>query len=284
MLVLLIQSLQVWEGQMNEVIFLKVGGSLITDKSTANTPRLKIIDRIALEIAEFHEKNPDTQLLLGHGSGSYGHSAAKKHNTFRGVNTKEEWRGFFEVWYRARELNTLITDALHKAGLPIVSFSMCTSAIVSNHQIKDIELDPISLVIKNGGIPLVYGDVVFDQVLGGTILSTEDIFFHLAKHFSPSNVLLAGVECGVFSDYPKNEQLIHLINNENYSEIKNKIKGSVDPDVTGGMSSKVEKMLSLTNALPSTSIQIFSGSMPGVIKDALNNEHVGTKISKIYVS
>jgi isopentenyl phosphate kinase len=266
---------------MNETFFLKLGGSLITDKSRANTPKLELISRIAGEIADFHSSNPDIKLLIGHGSGSFGHHAASKHDTYNGVKGKEAWQGFFEVWYRAKTLNNIVTKALHDAGLPVISFSMTTSASVSTHIIQKLAIGPMQTAIDNDGIPLVYGDVVFDQVLGGTILSTEDIFTFLAKRFTPTRILLAGIEDGVFTDYPGKQELIQNINPENYKNFREEITGSIDPDVTGGMAGKVENMLSLAADLPKTSIQIFSGTMPGSVKAVLEGAFSGTIISNI---
>ena len=140
-------------------------------------------------------------------------------------------------------------------------------------------LEPIKTTFAKGGIPLVYGDVVFDQLLGGTILSTEDIFVYLAKIFSPDRILLAGIEAGVFADYPHKQNLIPVINPDNYENTKKEITGSAAPDVTGGMESKVDNMLSILAGLPHASIQIFSGMEPGSVKEALENHVSGTIIS-----
>lgn len=56
------------------------------------------------------------------------------------------------------------------------------------------------MALANGILPVVYGDVVFDEVRGGTILSTEDLFQHLAHQLHPERVLLAGLEAGVWAD------------------------------------------------------------------------------------
>ena len=63
--------------------------------------------------------------------------------------------------------------------------------------------------------------------------------------------------------------------------MKKEITGSVDPDVTGGMAGKVEKMFSLISELHSTNVHIFSGILPGSIKGALEGLASGTKISKV---
>ena len=76
------------------LVFLKLGGSLITDKHLADTPRLEVLARLAGEIARALNAQPQFSLLVGHGSGSFGHSAALRHNTRAGAHTPEQWRGF----------------------------------------------------------------------------------------------------------------------------------------------------------------------------------------------
>ena len=58
---------------------LKLGGSLITDKANAKTPRRETLSRIALEIAAYRRyAGADGRLILGHGSGSFGHIPADR--------------------------------------------------------------------------------------------------------------------------------------------------------------------------------------------------------------
>ena len=46
---------------------LKLGGSLITDKANAKTPRRETLSRIALEIAAYRRcAGADGRLILGH--------------------------------------------------------------------------------------------------------------------------------------------------------------------------------------------------------------------------
>ncbi len=61
--------------------FLKLGGSLITDKDSPHTARPEILRRLADEIVAARQSNPAMQLLIGHGSGSFGHMPAKKYGT-----------------------------------------------------------------------------------------------------------------------------------------------------------------------------------------------------------
>ena len=79
-----------------ELIFLKLGGSLITDKNIPGAANIALIERLADEITQIVSGNPSLKLLLGHGSGSFGHVAANQYGTWEGVSTGEEWRGFAE--------------------------------------------------------------------------------------------------------------------------------------------------------------------------------------------
>ncbi len=123
---------------MQELVFLKLGGSLITDKTQPYTARLDELADLAAQIKHALQTRPNLLLVLGHGSGSFGHTAAKKYGTrdgdpaplapsghsphlLRKWGEPEEgnyWNGFAEVWYQATTLNRYVIQALHEAGLP----------------------------------------------------------------------------------------------------------------------------------------------------------------------
>src|SRR5687768_1663924 len=111
------------------ITFLKLGGSLITDKSKPETPRLDILDRLSAEIKSALDRRSDLKLLIGHGSGSYGHVAAHQYSTHLGVSSLEDWRGFAKVAHIAGKLNYLVADALDRAGVPVFRIQPSASAI-----------------------------------------------------------------------------------------------------------------------------------------------------------
>ena len=63
------------------MLFLKLGGSLITDKHTPRTPRPDVLARLMQEITEARAARPGMRIVLGHGSGSFGHVEAKRYGT-----------------------------------------------------------------------------------------------------------------------------------------------------------------------------------------------------------
>jgi isopentenyl phosphate kinase len=259
--------------------FLKLGGSLITDKTKPSTARPEVLKRLANEIAEAKAENAHMRLILGHGSGSFGHAAADKYGTREGVNTPEEWLGFAEVWQQASALNRLVIESLYAAGLPAVAFPPSASAWGKDGEVASWEMVPIERALEKNLLPVVYGDVVFDTVRGGTIFSTEDLFVRLALQLKPDRILLAGIEEGVWADYPSCTQLVETLTPKNLPDVAPALAGSLATDVTGGMETKVRQMLSLVEQLPDLEVLIFSGQHPFSVKKALLGERLGTRIS-----
>jgi len=259
--------------------FLKLGGSLITDKEKPRTARQEMIDRLVSEIRGALESRPGQQLLLGHGSGSFGHVVARQYGTRLGVRSPTDWRGFAVVWQEARSLNQIVMDALYQAGLPAIAFPVSSSAVTEDGQIVRWDIEPLRAALRAGLVPVVYGDVAFDRKLGGTILSTEDIFSYLAGKLKPFRILLAGMEQGVWADYPGKTQLISQITPQTYAETLAVYGATAGDDVTGGMGGKVQDMLDLVRALPGLEAVIFSGVQAGNLEAALDGEVLGTRLT-----
>lgn len=278
---------------MKKLIFLKLGGSLITDKTQPYTPKLDVIEDAALQIATALQTHPDLRLVLGHGSGSFGHVAASEYRTRAGVfiptpphisqerdATKDVyWKGFAEVWYQASALNRFVMKALRKVNLPAVALPPSANIIASDGKVSLWETSAISMALAAGLVPVIYGDVTFDEVRGGTILSTEDLFGHLARAFNPDSILLAGLEAAVWEDFPARTRKVETITPATFGMVAENIEKSAGVDVTGGMRSKVTQMLDLVRQNPLLKIQIFSGAEPGNIVRALTGETLGTWIA-----
>lgn len=277
---------------MKELVFLKLGGSLITDKTKPYTPLLDVIDDLALQIATTLQTQPNLRLVLGHGAGSFGHVAASEYKTRDGYpkpsplthrerDTTEDnyWKGFAEVWYQASSLNRYLMEALHKAGVRAVALPPSSSVISSAGQVAVWETTPIRMALAAQIVPVIFGDVVFDEVRGGTILSTENLFAYLVKALNPERILLAGLEESVWEDFPARTRRIDRITPQSFEQIKHGVGKSTAADVTGGMEAKVNEMLDLVKQNPDLKIQIFSGTVPGNLIRAITGELLGTEIS-----
>jgi isopentenyl phosphate kinase len=257
-------------------LFLKLGGSLITDKNTPRAPRPEALARLMAEIAAAHAAQPGMKLVLGHGSGSFGHVEAKKYGTRSGVRTPADWQGFAEVQHVAGLLNRLVGDAARAAGLPVVNFPPSASGLARDSVIQTISVAPIQSALDHDLIPLVFGDVAFDSARGGTIVSTEDVFRYLAGLLRPERILLAGIEPGVLTRWPDGEIISEITPATDFAHVS----GSHAADVTGGMASIVAEMLALVQAVPGCSVHIFSGEVAGSVRRALLGEQVPGTVVK----
>jgi isopentenyl phosphate kinase len=251
------------------LVFLKLGGSLITDKTRPYTPRLDVIERLAGETRESLLASSDQRLVVGHGSGSFGHWAAKPYGTRQGVRTAAEWRGFAEVAAAAARLNRIVVDVFLRAGVPVFGLQPCASALCKDGEIVALNTRPIEQALAHGLVPLVYGDVAVDAQKGGTIISTEDIFTYLAAQLKPDRILLLGEVPGVLDVDGK---LIPRIAPDTLSSLQGALFGSRGVDVTGGMSDKVNRMIQLVQRHPATDVWILTGAQPGILADALTQE------------
>jgi len=280
---------------MKELVFLKLGGSLITDKTQPYTPLLDVMDDLALQIKTALQTHPELRLVIGHGAGSFGHVPASEYRTRDGLplppkptplahrerdETEDNyWKGFAEVWYQASALNRFVMKALHNADVRAISLPPSSSVIASDGQVSVWETTPTRMALASGIVPVIFGDVVFDEIRGGTILSTEDLFMHLARALSPERILLAGLEAAVWADFPERTRRIEKITPDSFEEVSAGVGKSAGADVTGGMESKVRQMLDLVSTNSELTVQILSGTEPGNIVRALTGEILGTLIS-----
>lgn len=248
------------------LVFIKLGGSLITDKHAASTFRADTMARLAREIKLALDSDGQMRLLIGHGSGSFGHFAASEHGTAEGVASPEEWRGFAHVADAAATLSYLVTRELRGAGVPVWRLQPSASAVCRGGELVQLALDPIRAALQNGLVPLIHGDVAIDEVRGGTIISTEVIFQFLARNLPVSRIILFGDVPGVYDEMGA---VIPRITPMSYSRIEHAIGGSAAVDVTGGMLAKVRDMLNLVRGSSQLTVRILSGLRPGLLTDAL---------------
>jgi isopentenyl phosphate kinase len=143
---------------------------------------------------------------------------------------------------------------------------------------------PIDEALAQGLVPLVYGDVALDDLLGGTIVSTEQIFAYLARRMQPARLVLVGVVDGVFEADPLRQpraRRLDRITPSNWQQVRALLGGSHAMDVTGGMAAKVQGLVELVGELPGLKAHILSGERPGALEAVLmgrSDQVVGTLI------
>jgi isopentenyl phosphate kinase len=266
---------------MGELILVKLGGSLITDKLRPDTPRLPVMQRLASEIAAALAQRPDLSLVLGHGSGSFGHTQAQRYGVHQGH--LDDWMGYAQTGAAAQRLNRLVTDALLQAGVPAVSVQPSASVVCRGGEIVEMNIEPVRRLLAHGAVPLVYGDVAVDDERGCTVISTEQVLAYLARNLRPTWLVEVGEVGGVYTADPRRApqaELLDRITPASLEALGAGLGGSHAVDVTGGMRTKVELLLQLVVELPGLQARIIGGVQPGALTTTLLNPQaeLGTQV------
>ncbi len=266
---------------VQQLVFLKLGGSLITDKRAAETVRPDVIRQMAATIAAVLHQHPTLRLLIGHGSGSFGHVFGRRYGTRAGVSGREQWYGFAATADAAARLNRIVVTALLEENVPAWSIQPSVALRCRDGVVEEGPGAAICLALERGLTPVIFGDVALDSVRGGTIASTEEIFEPLVAHLQPQRLVLAGEVDGIYMADPllfPDAERIPIVTPRLLDTLAADLGGSHGVDVTGGMRAKVEQSLAMVRTNPGLEIVICSGLRPGLLAAALRGEHVGTLI------
>jgi isopentenyl phosphate kinase len=251
------------------LIILKIGGSVITEKGSISKAREAEIDRISYEIATFR-KDSDSQLILVHGAGSFGHPQAMK---FR-LNEGFDAQGAYLTHVSVKLLNSRVVESLNNAGIHALPIHPMSACLLENGKLIDFQTGQIKVMLEKGIVPVLHGDVVMDRIKGGSVLSGDRIIPYLALSLKASKIGAGSDVDGVLDE---KETVIRKITPFSFIDIKKSIKGSGSTDVTGGMLGKVSELLELAGK--GVDSRIFNASRKGVVSRFLYGEDVGTLIS-----
>ncbi|HVO86049.1 MAG TPA: isopentenyl phosphate kinase [Candidatus Eisenbacteria bacterium] len=257
---------------------LKIGGSVITDKSGELAAKTGEIDRLTQEIQEANVKN----LIIVHGGGSFGHPAAERYAIKNGYKEEGQKIGFSETHHYMTVLNGLFMDALIWHNVPAVSITPSSCIITENGRIKTFEDASLRTLLKMNFTPVLYGDAVFDTKLGFTILSGDQLVSTLAMRFNANRIVIGVDEDGIYDTDPKTEKSAKMFERMTLQELK-KLQGktakTTTRDVTGGMPGKIAELIpAVEKNIP---VMIVNASKPRYVYKALQGETVrGTKLEK----
>lgn len=262
---------------MKPLVFVKIGGSLITDKTKPFSLKRKALAVICDEIKR--ASTLGKSLIVGHGAGSFAHVPAKKYQTHKGIINKESYRGIAEVADVAAQLNRIVVKALLTKGVNAVSVSPLSTIIAQRHELKSFCTDSIEELIRLGLLPVLYGDQILDTQIGCTVYSTEKMLGYLAKKLKEKGYRVECIiHCGQTNGvYDTIGNTIPLITSATIEHYRKALGASGGVDVTGGMIHKVEETLALARqGIPGL---IIDGIEHGSLAKAIAGERVlGTRI------
>ncbi len=242
---------------------LKIGGSILTDKTCGDAARQDEITRVAQEIASQPE-----DLVLVHGAGSFGHMPAIRYGLTSNFNPE----GLRVTHDSVARLNGLVVEALASAGVDSLSVHPLSCLLLSNGRIDSFALEPVKAMLKDGLLPVLHGDVAMDAKQKAGIVSGDQLVAYLARVLQAEVVAVGSDVDGVLlSGRPLAE-----VTRFNLPAIESAVGGSAGVDVTGGMRGKLQELLDLADM--GINSMIFNAAREGNIVRALRGEPVGTKV------
>mgnify|MGYP006273752377 CR=1 FL=1 len=245
---------------------IKLGGSVITEKSSTATFRSEIMDELSSQIAKAGK-----ECILVHGAGSFGHVLAKKYELNNGFSSEKQRYGFSLTQAMVQTLNSHVLSSLHHHKLPAVSLPAHSLLTLSNHQMEHIATDFFKTYLKKGFLPVTYGDVALDSTLGFSICSGDLLMWSLAKTFQPEKIIFVMDEDGVYDKNPKKNadaKLMEIIQRDEIDLLQTSLDEHAD--VTAGMMGKLQTIKKIT-ALHIDTI-LVNGLVPNRLYQVLTDQ------------
>ena len=227
---------------MSKITILKLGGSAITEKSGRCTPNIPVIQQVTDQLSGF--KDP---LILIHGGGSYAHPFVTESHLIGGLKARIQLDSVAETEFYLGQLTRILSASLLLRHVPCVPIHPLSNATLNNGLVKEFALGPVRSALKAGLVPLLHGDLVFDESRGVGILSGDRIASIIGLELTGTRVLFGCDVDGLYVANPKTEQgtiLIPEVHSQNFSKA---VEASKSPsgDATGGMGAKVQEAISL---------------------------------------
>lgn len=250
---------------MADLIILKLGGSVITDKAGNGGVDYARINKLAREIAERKNIFP----IIVHGAGSCGHPEAKEHHIHMGLDANNK-AGIFITHRAVCGLNDAVVNALRASGVESVGIHPLDACTAKNGRLISFQCGQIELLVRHGIVPVLHGDVVMDEDKGVCIVSGDQLISYLASHIRAKRIGLATDVAGLL----RNGSVVRRITPESVKNLDISSSGSVD--VTGGMKGKIDELLLLSEK--GIESNIFHVSRVGDFLDG--RDHGGTVVAE----
>lgn len=249
------------------MILVKLGGSVITDKGRYRTFDPETAGRLAEEIARTGQ-----DVMVVHGAGSFGHMLAKEHRLHLGISDDSQLLGASQVMSDVRELDLEVCRRMSAKGLRVVPLPPASCAIMRDGKLHHLELGIFKDYLELGMVPVTFGDVVRDEVLGLSICSGDQLMAALAEEFRPSKVIFVTDVDGVFTADPTQDPKAKLIPTVDAKVLDSLPRTERNIDVTGSIFAKIRYMIDMASL--TDECLVLNGKVPGRLEAAIRGEDV----------
>jgi isopentenyl phosphate kinase len=247
-----------WSKLRCRLAVVKLGGGVITVKSSPKTIDYESLEMAASQLARF--RLGGGLLVVVHGGGSFGHVEVARIAREKG---HLDSRDSSTVQKSMLELAVAVVEALERRGLhPSLHppHTLCTGSLVDTCNINIIRRD-----LAEGLTPVTYGDAIPESGRVG-IVSGDDLASWIAVSLKADCLVYVIREPGVLDE--RGEVVPELASLDQL-----KVRGAEWEDVTGGIVRKVKMALEASKKVDN----VLVVGLEHLLK-ALEGERVGTRI------
>ena len=256
----------------NNIIILKLGGSLLTDKNKPFSIREDIVEDSVRQIVDAREK-----LILIHGGGSFGHPLAKKYSIMKGIDSSipNQVLGLTETHQSMNEFNSYLIKLFLEKKYPVLSIQASSIFIKDSQEVSASSMEVVETALDLNILPILYGDIILDKQGSFSIISGDQIILELCKNldrYRISKVIFTMETDGIYViDNESGEDCI--LATECYSDQLENLKlANLDQkiDVTGGIKGKINFIQKICNH--NIPVQLINGLKDEYIYKSLKNQ------------
>lgn len=260
------------------ILVLKLGGSLLTDKSTPYKLRDDNLDRVATEIKECIDLGLIKSLVIVHGVGSFGHPPVLQYNLHKGFKDNNQLISMSKTQQIVNKLRKTIASKFIDKGIPI-NLMHASSMVVGNKMvITNHAFEGLKGYLSLGMMPLIGGDMMYDDSMGFSVCSGDQLAVLLSRVLNAERLMFATNVPGVYDQDPelgRKAQLFKEININDLDNVLKKFDKSNATDASGRMRGKLLSLVSATDQIKKgLKVAIFSMIEKNTLKKHLKGEKV----------
>lgn len=246
------------------ITVIKLGGSIITDKSVPFKILYDNITDIAEQIAKYGKRN----LLLVHGGGSIGHYLVEKLR-FNEKETQDP-KAISTIIYEMDNLTQTISKVFLEFNVPVIALQ--THSLVFFGE-KGVMMDSRFILnwLRKGLIPILKGDVILGYDNLARVVSGDVIVSELAKLDEVKKVIMCFDQDGIIG---KDGNVIKQLSlKSNFEEL---IWSTDKYDVTGGLKAKLNAMAPIVSM--KKEVYFMNPKRNRLLNALIEKEFKGTKL------
>lgn len=229
-----------------ELTVLKLGGSLITDKTKPYVVRKDILESAAREIKECISEGLIQSLILLHGAGSYGHPLVLEHQLHKGFQSTEQILPLAKTQEKVNELRHIIVKQFHEVNIPMVLLHPSSMMTSEKMKMTNYFLESLRGFVSLETVPLLGGDILIDSVMGWSVGSGDQLAVILSKELGAKKLIFASDVAGIYEADPKQNPDASPIERINLNELDKTLEKMGEfgiADATGTMKGKLKSIV-----------------------------------------